>query len=168
MSKAGGARKKCMITFDGKTMSITGWAKHLGIASKTLWYRVRRWPIEKALSYRSPAQGVRNYPLARLNKWSRAPAVSHLIKDLTGQRFGWLVVIRRCGSKKWSGQKAYATMWLCRCMGSDGNCGKETEVTRSHLLSGDTKSCGCLRKSPRAVQQARISEAMLAAKAMAT
>ena len=30
--------------------------------------------------------------------------------------------------------------WLCKC-----NCGNETIVTTSHLKSGHTISCGCLR-----------------------
>lgn len=34
--------------------------------------------------------------------------------------------------------------WRCRC-----DCGKETEVTADSLLSGNTKSCGCLRKELR-------------------
>ena len=61
--------------------------------------------------------------------------------DLTGQPFGRLIVIREYGRAK-NG----AVLWLCRCLGKNGNdCGKEVVVTSSHLRSEDTQSCGCLR-----------------------
>lgn len=55
--------------------------------------------------------------------------------DLTGQRFGRLVVIRECGRK--NGHVA----WLCRC-----DCGVEVVVQSCDLRSGRTKSCGCLSR----------------------
>ena len=57
-------------------------------------------------------------------------------KDLTGHRFGRLIVIREYGRSK-DGQ----VTWLCRC-----DCGGEVVVTSNHLCSGDTKSCGCLQR----------------------
>lgn len=60
--------------------------------------------------------------------------VSRII-DLTGQRFGRLLVIGRDMSRTEHG-KAY---WLCKC-----DCGKTTSVQSSKLRSGHTKSCGCL------------------------
>ena len=56
--------------------------------------------------------------------------------DLTGQRFGRLVVI-----KKAEHQKKGKTRWLCRC-----DCGRYTEVITHSLKRGATKSCGCLRQ----------------------
>lgn len=58
------------------------------------------------------------------------------LKDLTGQRFGRLVVVGRAGS----GKQKRAT-WECRC-----DCGKIHVVVSSYLLNGTTKSCGCLRR----------------------
>lgn len=55
--------------------------------------------------------------------------------ELTGQRFGRLVVIGFSHTDK---ENAY---WLCKC-----DCGKDTIVQRSSLRSGGTKSCGCLCK----------------------
>ena len=55
--------------------------------------------------------------------------------DLTGQRFGRLTVLERAGSR--SGN----SVWLCKC-----DCGVEKSILRSHLISGSTKSCGCLAK----------------------
>lgn len=54
--------------------------------------------------------------------------------DLTGQRFGRLVVIRECGRK--NGKVA----WLCKC-----DCGREKVVRGSSLTrrKNPTVSCGC-------------------------
>lgn len=58
--------------------------------------------------------------------------------DLTGRRFGRLLVIEFVGK-----DKNRNTLWLCKC-----DCGKETIVVRNSLNSGHTKSCGCyLRES---------------------
>lgn len=55
--------------------------------------------------------------------------------DITGMRFGKLVVIRRNGLGR-AGRNAH---WLCKC-----DCGAETVVGSRDLRSGTTKSCGCL------------------------
>lgn len=53
-------------------------------------------------------------------------------KDLTGKRFGLLVVIKE-------GAKAYGTVrWVCQC-----HCGNETVVRAGNLQKGNVKSCGC-------------------------
>lgn len=53
--------------------------------------------------------------------------------DLTGQRFGKLIVIRKAevNAKR-------EAMWLCRC-----DCGNETVVSGVLLRRGNTQSCGC-------------------------
>lgn len=59
--------------------------------------------------------------------------------DITGQRFGRLVVIglhSRGSRKPWR-----HTTWLCRC-----DCGNDTIVRRGNLSSGNTTSCGCYHK----------------------
>lgn len=57
------------------------------------------------------------------------------VKDIMGQKFGRLTVIKRDGSDN----RGYAT-WLCKC-----KCGNITKPLRSKdLSSGNTKSCGCL------------------------
>ena len=55
-------------------------------------------------------------------------------KDLTGQRFGRLVVIERAGRIN-----SYAA-WRCLC-----DCGKEIIVASNQLRRGQVKSCGCLQ-----------------------
>lgn len=59
--------------------------------------------------------------------------------DLIGQRFGRLTVIRRDGANK----NGSAT-WLCKC-----DCGNVKVVSGRDLINGDTKSCGCSRRTPR-------------------
>ncbi len=56
------------------------------------------------------------------------------VNDLTNQRFGQLLVLKRAGSNK----RGRAT-WLCLC-----SCGKKIVVTGSDLLHKQ-KSCGCTR-----------------------
>ena len=56
-------------------------------------------------------------------------------KDLKGQRFGRLTVWKRIGTV---GSRA---LWRCKC-----DCGNLTSVRSIDLLSGNTKSCGCLHK----------------------
>ena len=56
--------------------------------------------------------------------------------DLTGERFGRLLVIERCGS-----DKSKNALWRCIC-----DCGNETVKSGIYLRNGDTRSCGCLHK----------------------
>ena len=56
------------------------------------------------------------------------------IEDLTKRKFGLLTVIR------YSHSKYGVAYWDCRCQ-----CGNFTTVQASHLRSGSTKSCGCLK-----------------------
>lgn len=58
--------------------------------------------------------------------------------DLTGQRFGRLVVLAWAGSGPGSPATGRRSRWLCKC-----DCGKETAITPFRLASGYTKSCGC-------------------------
>ena len=57
------------------------------------------------------------------------------MKDLTGQKFGRWTVVRFLD---FHNSNYY---WLCKC-----ECGKEKSVARSSLLSGKSKSCGCLAR----------------------
>lgn len=52
--------------------------------------------------------------------------------DLTGNRYGRLVVIERVASNSRNSK------WLCKC-----DCGKFTNVFAPALKSGNTSSCGC-------------------------
>lgn len=56
-----------------------------------------------------------------------------LTKNLTGQKFGKLTAIKQVDNGK------KGVHWLCKC-----ECGKEIITLRSSLVSGGTKSCGCI------------------------
>lgn len=56
-------------------------------------------------------------------------------KDLTGQRFGKLTVIKEAYTKN------YQVYWECLC-----DCGNTCYVPTAYLTSGKVKSCGCLIK----------------------
>lgn len=57
--------------------------------------------------------------------------------DLTDQRFGKLVAIKRHDANTKHG----SYKWICSC-----DCGQEIIVTSGNLRSGHTKSCGCRRR----------------------
>ena len=57
--------------------------------------------------------------------------------DIKGQKFGRLTAIELINKRSASGD-AY---WRCKC-----DCGNITEVRKSKLSSGNTKSCGCLAR----------------------
>lgn len=57
----------------------------------------------------------------------------HEYKDITNQRFGFLVALKRLENKGLG-------KWLCQC-----DCGNMTIVRINDLTSGNTTSCGCIR-----------------------
>lgn len=58
-----------------------------------------------------------------------------LLADISGQLFGRLKALEFAGKRGWH------DLWLCEC-----TCGVRKTVMRQDLLSGNTRSCGCLRK----------------------
>lgn len=65
------------------------------------------------------------------------------VKDLSGQRFGRLEVIRPTDMRK-----NRFVVWECQC-----DCGNLVYVVGAQLSNGRTKSCGCLRKERHDAQQ---------------
>lgn len=65
--------------------------------------------------------------------YAKEKASCNTTPDMTGQKFGKLTVIKRIGSR------SKHSLWLCKC-----DCGKFCEVIRDSLISGNTKSCGCI------------------------
>ena len=55
-------------------------------------------------------------------------------EDLTGRKFGRLIVIERDVTSR-------RTKWICKC-----ECGNIKSVQATHLKSGATTSCGCYQK----------------------
>ncbi len=65
-------------------------------------------------------------------------------EDITGQRFGDLVAVRRTESVN------HKTMWLCRC-----DCGNETIVEKQALKTGRTTNCGCKQRTAQRGKRAK-------------
>lgn len=57
--------------------------------------------------------------------------------DITGRRFGRLTALHFVGSRLVGTQRK--RVWRLRC-----DCGQEVDLVYSALLSGQTRSCGCL------------------------
>lgn len=65
----------------------------------------------------------------------------HRPKDLEGQKFGYLVALRR-DEDRCTPRRAY---WICRCECTNIHQeSRECSVRMTNLLDGTTKSCGCL------------------------
>lgn len=58
--------------------------------------------------------------------------------DLTGRRFGRLVVMELAGRRTMSGR----TRWAYRCL---CDCGNQNIVMGKNLIAGNSNSCGCLK-----------------------
>lgn len=71
---------------------------------------------------------------ANVKPWTHERAASRRL-DLTGQRFGKLVVLEHAGSSQGG------VLWRCRC-----DCGAEIVENRHHLTAGNRKSCGCAQR----------------------
>jgi len=59
--------------------------------------------------------------------------------NLTGKKFGRLTVLQMAGHRRYSSM--CIRLWLCRC-----DCGKSIKTITRSLISGNTRSCGCLRQ----------------------
>lgn len=71
--------------------------------------------------------------------------------DLTGQRFTRLVVIKRLPNL--ISPKGSKVIWDCLC-----DCGKVHTASSRDLTSGDTKSCGCLKREKAAVEAKKMGD----------
>ena len=69
-----------------------------------------------------------------------APRIHHL----KGKRFGRLLVIEEVDPYICVTAGTKSRRWECLC-----DCGNYTLVVQNYLLSGRTKSCGCLRRKKR-------------------
>jgi hypothetical protein len=108
------------------------------------WERYRASP---GFRYWNRRRGFRNLKEASMNK--------HI--DITGQRYGRLVALKRVASRK-----GYGTLWLFRC-----DCGIEKEMPLGSVRSGDVLSCGCLRSERRLAAQLRQAWCEIALRTMA-
>lgn len=61
-------------------------------------------------------------------------------EDLTGKRFGRLLVLKR-GEDVYNSRGTKYITWICQC-----NCGNKTTIKAADLKRGRTRSCGCYHK----------------------
>lgn len=61
--------------------------------------------------------------------------------DITGLRFGRLVVLKKSKTRYSESGKSRMTMWTCVC-----DCGTMKDINSRALRSGATQSCGCFQK----------------------
>lgn len=59
------------------------------------------------------------------------------VNDLTGKRYGKLLVLRR-GEDRYTKSGRRLITWICLC-----DCGNEIQVDANNLRNGNTTSCGC-------------------------
>jgi hypothetical protein len=72
------------------------------------------------------------------------------LRDLTGQKFGRLTVVRRAEDVRFGEVgKSSAAAWATVC-----ECGNEFVALSRRLLGGNTRSCGCLRSDVTAAKNA--------------
>lgn len=103
--------KERILTVLGNSKTISEWSTFLGIPKATIDTRIRK-----------------NLPLNLVLSPGKLS-----IRDLTGRRYGMLVVIDR--GKNMSN----LTMWQCKC-----DCGSRLTLATKLLLTGKIKSCGCV------------------------
>ena len=87
---------------------------------------------EKEIAPGSILKDETKYRVVRSCGCLRKESYGKILKDITGRRFGRLVVIGR--------NKLRYNHWSCKC-----DCGVEKSVFRGHLMDGLTKSCGCMK-----------------------
>ena len=66
-------------------------------------------------------------------------------QDLKGRRFGKLVVTSFAGYFPASIGAPLMAVWVCKCQ-----CGNVKRIQATNLISGNTRSCGCLRHQKKA------------------
>lgn len=71
--------------------------------------------------------------------------------DRTGQKFGRLTLLKRVENNKFN-----QVQWRCKC-----DCGKEVIVKSYSLTTGQTKSCGCLKKEQDYINIIKIKHNMI-------
>lgn len=61
--------------------------------------------------------------------------------DISGNKYGRLLVLSQDGNRKSESNGLTETMWKCQC-----DCGNILSVPKHLLTSGNTRSCGCLKR----------------------
>ena len=75
--------------------------------------------------------------------YNKEQAGNYQTEDLTGRRFGSLIVLKRNGSKRYKNNHT-ESLWSCLC---DCDPNKIKDVTYGNLINGHVTSCGCKKMS---------------------
>ncbi len=100
-----------LLTHNGRTMSMSDWARELGISKQAVFLRLKKMSVHEALT--KPRQSFQR------------------VVDLTGQTFGQLLVLADVGSRK---KNKY---WRCKCLA----CGSVKDYQGTRLRSGQLTQC---------------------------
>jgi len=100
----------------------------------TLRHKVDETHWRSRVQCRCDCGNVKLYIPANLKKGGTNSCGCGKANDLTGGRFGKLLALRR-GSQTAQNK----VRWVCRC-----DCGRETEVIGTRLVTGRQRSCGCM------------------------
>jgi hypothetical protein len=65
--QANNRRSTKLITFDGRTKSLQGWAEELGITKQALSFRIKKWGLKSALSTKGRTDDARSKSHSRFN-----------------------------------------------------------------------------------------------------
>ena len=87
------------------------------------------------------------YPLNVLHTKKSCGCQNYGRGELEGRVFGRLTVIEEVPKPEWAAPTRNGRWYRCRC-----SCGNETIVARTVLVSGMTRSCGCLRREASAAR----------------
>src|SRR5690349_16349726 len=113
--------RKSIIDISGKTFNYLKVLSFVGVNEK----KFALWLCECLLC------GKEKICVSQHIRDGRNKSCGCRVPSLINRRFGRLVVLRK--------DKTRSSHWVCLC-----DCGGEKTAHRSDLLSGDTKSCGCI------------------------
>lgn len=121
-------RRNHNITINGVTKCLSDWCKEYNMNRRQVSIRIKRFGWE---------------PLRALTTPFRPRCI-----DLTGQRFGKLLVLKRLSNNKRNG-----CVFLCQC-----DCGNVVPVSSDCLRQNHSRSCGCTRPGGRKSKYINIHE----------
>lgn len=83
-----------LIEFNGQVKTMQGWADSLGIDSRTLWARLRNWPLERALTEKTHSEFGRkevtwNGETHSVWEWGRILGIKPSTLSARLNRSGW-------------------------------------------------------------------------------
>lgn len=123
--------KKAKLKYD-----LTG--KTFGLWEVKYYAGNMRWHCECNCDRHTEKDVLTKHLISGVSKSCGCTTNKHIIhKDITGKTFGYLKVIEYTGKDQ---------MWKCECL----NCGNRNFIAfRDSIVSGKTKSCGCLKETLR-------------------